>query len=108
MKRRKPHKPVGSPLKFFAAIEHARINKLLEAAGSRYRLSFETVFEMYCRCDWKCEDTGVRYADSPLHIVWIDPIEHYGLTDNLRVVSEAEEQYYISSDVHKRTLRIAA
>lgn len=100
--KRKTKNKLGSPLRYFASKEHARINHLLKLAGVRYRLSFEVVFEMYCRVDWKCEDTGVRYADSPLHIVWIDPIEHYGLKDNLRVVSETEEQFYISWNVLNR------
>lgn len=106
MKRRK-HKPIGSPLRYFAALETERINGLLEAAGSRYRLTFEAVFEMYCRVNWRCEDTGLFYADSPCHLAWIDPIEDVGLTDNLRITSQ--EQYYISWDVqHKHSWAQAA
>lgn len=104
MKRRKPHKPVGSPLKAVAARATERINHLFKLAGVRYRLTVETVFEMYCAASWKCADTGKLYSvDNPLTIVWIDDVRHYGIADNLRVVAASQEQFYLSWDVlHKR------
>lgn len=97
------HKPIGSPLKFFAALETERINGLLEAADSPHRLTVANVFEMLCSCDWKCQDTGVFYAVERCVIVWIDPIQ-YSIEDNLRIVAESQEQYYISWDVlHKHS-----
>jgi len=105
MKRRKPHKPVGSPLKAVAARETEHINHLLKLANVPYRLTLEAVQDLFNGCQWKCQDTGRLYSvDNPLTVAWIDDIRHYGIADNLRIVCESESAYYLSWDIeHPRT-----